>query len=104
MYLGLPESFEGSKVSIMSFLKERIVQKIDGWQNKFLSARGKEVLLKVVALALSTYTMTCFLLPKTICKQVVSLLSNFWWQNNKDQEECTGKAGVNSPNQRVKED
>lgn len=84
MYLGLPESFGGSKVSVMSFLKERIEHKIDGWQNKFLSAGGKEVLLKAVALALPTYTMNCFLLPKTICKKVVSLLSNFWWKNNKD--------------------
>lgn len=84
MYLGLPESFGGSKVSIMSFLKERIEHKVDGWQNKFLSAGGKEVLLKAVALALPTYTMACFLLPKTICRQVVSLLSNFWWKNNKD--------------------
>lgn len=68
----------------MIFLKERIAHKVDGWQNKFLSAGGKEVLLKAVALALPTYTMACFLLPKTICRQVVSLLSNFWWKNNKD--------------------
>jgi len=37
IYLGLPESFGGSKVSILSYLKERMEQRIGGWQNKFLS-------------------------------------------------------------------
>lgn len=55
-----------------------------GWQNRFLSPGGKEVLLKAIALALPTYTMSCFLLPKTICKQIISLMSEFWWRNNRE--------------------
>lgn len=64
IYLGLPESFGGSKISIMSFLKEKMELRMNGWQNKVLSTGGKEVLLKVVTLALPTYTMSCFLPPK----------------------------------------
>ena len=83
IYLGLPESFGGSKVRILSFLKQRLEEKVGGWQNQFLSPGGKEVLLKAVALALPTYTMSCFLIPKTICKQISSIMSDYWWRNNK---------------------
>lgn len=41
MYLGLPESFWGSKVSFLSYLKERISQKVQGWQMRFFSPGGK---------------------------------------------------------------
>ena len=84
VYLGLPECFGGSKVSILSFLKERLSERVQGWQTRFLSPAGKEVMLKAVAMALPTYTMSCFLLPKTVCKQIVSIMSEFWWRNKKD--------------------
>lgn len=83
-YLGLPESFRGSKVSILSYLKENLNKRIHGWQMKFLSPAGKEVLLKTVAMALPTYTMSCFLLRKTVCKQIMSALADFWWRNNQE--------------------
>lgn len=83
-YLGLPEAFGGSKVSILSYLKENLHKKMYGWQTKFLSPAGKEVLLKAVAMALPTYTMACFLLPKTLCKQIMAILSDFWWRNSKE--------------------
>lgn len=77
IYLGLPEAFGGSKVSILSYLKERLSEKVQGWQTRFLSPAGKEVLLKAVALALPTYTISCFLLPKMVCKKIVSVMSEF---------------------------
>ncbi|XP_056859988.1 uncharacterized protein LOC130508476 [Raphanus sativus] len=85
-YLGVPESMGGSRVSILSYLKENMAQKVQGWQTKFLSPGGKEVLLKAVAMALPTYTMSCFLIPKTICKQIVSLMADFWWKTNKESK------------------
>lgn len=84
IYLGLPESFGGSKVSILSYLKERMSQRVQGWQTRFLSPSGKEVLLKAVAMALPTYTMSCFLLPKTVCRKIASIMSDFWWKNKED--------------------
>lgn len=41
-------------------------------------------MLKAVALALPTYTMSCFLLPKTVCKKIVSIMSEFRWRNKKE--------------------
>lgn len=86
LYLGLPESFGVSKVSILSYLKENLTQRVHGWQTKFLSPGGKEILLKAVAMALPTYTMTCFLLPKNTIKQIMSLMSDFWWKSGKDSK------------------
>ncbi|CAL8094550.1 unnamed protein product [Prunus armeniaca] len=40
---------------------------------------GKEVLLKAVALALPTYTMSCFLLSQGVCADILRALSSLWW-------------------------
>ena len=60
-------------------LKGRIWEQMQGWKENFLSQVGKEVLLKVVVKAIPTYTMSVFQLPKTLCKDINSLMSKFWW-------------------------
>jgi hypothetical protein len=51
---------------------------MQGWQENFLSQARKEVLLKAVIQAIPTYTMSVFQLPKTLCKDINSLMSKFW--------------------------
>ena len=48
-------------------------------ENKFLSAAGKKIMLKSVALAMPTYIMSCFKVPSRLCKEISSLMSNYWW-------------------------
>ncbi|XP_019087379.1 PREDICTED: uncharacterized protein LOC109127263 [Camelina sativa] len=91
-YLGLPEAFGGSKITILGYLKERLQQKFSGWQANFLSSGGKEILLKAVAMALPTYTMSCFMLPKAVCQQLASLMADFWWRNKRDSRGMHWKA------------
>ena len=66
-------------------LKERVAHKLSGWKEKFLSMAGKEVLIKAVVQAIPTHTMSCFLLPKSLCAELNSMVSNFWWGQKNDE-------------------
>lgn len=44
-----------------------------------LSKAGKEVLIKAVAQAIPTYTMSLFQLPVGICEEINRSLARFWW-------------------------
>ncbi|KAL0340032.1 UNVERIFIED_CONTAM: hypothetical protein Sradi_4520000 [Sesamum radiatum] len=67
------------KKEIFQNLRERIWKKVMGWKEKLLSQAGKEVLIKSVLQAIPSYTMSCFLLPKTFVKELESILAYFWW-------------------------
>jgi hypothetical protein len=84
-YLGLPALIGRSKRAIFNGLKERIVCRLQGWKEKFLSKAGREILIKAVAQAIPTYTMNCFRLPKTWCDEVNSLIAQYWWGQNTDK-------------------
>ena len=69
-YLGLPTLLGRSKYQAFSFLKDRVWKKMQGWKGKMLSKVGKEVLIKVVAQSIPTYTMGVFLLPARLCNKL----------------------------------
>ena len=50
-----------------------------------LSKAGKEVLIKVVALAIPTYTMSCFKLPDSLCDELIAMIRKFWCGQRKDE-------------------
>ena len=78
-YLGLPSLIGRSKKQVFAILKERVGQKLAGWKSKLLSMGGKEILIKAVAQAILTYTMSCFLLPQGLCDDMERMMKNFWW-------------------------
>ena len=78
-YLGLPSLIGKSKKQVFEILKEKVGQKLVGWKGKLLSMGGKEILIKAVALAIPTYTMSCFLLPQGLCDDMERMMKNFWW-------------------------
>ena len=78
-YLGMPSDVGNSSNGAFKYLKDRIWKKVQGWMEKCLSAGGKEVLIKSVAQAIPTYSMSCFKLPRGLCLHINSLLRNFWW-------------------------
>lgn len=51
---------------------------------KFLSRAGKEIFLKTILQAISTYTMVIFLIPKSITTRLNGLYKKFWWAYNWD--------------------
>lgn len=78
-YLGLPALIGRSRVSSFNYIKGRIWSKLNGWKEKLLTHAGKEILLKSVVQAIPTYTMSVFRLPKTLIKEINSLMGKFWW-------------------------
>lgn len=60
-------------------------ERIEGWDKKFLSKGGKELLLKTVSQALPSYAMSIFLLPKQLCSDMENLMCKYWWRASVNQ-------------------
>lgn len=56
-YLGIPAEWGGSKIQGLSWLKEKVINRLEGWKGKILNAAGKEVLIKAVIQAIPSYIM-----------------------------------------------
>jgi hypothetical protein len=78
-YLRLLALIGRSKVSAFTNITGKIWERMNGWKEKFLSQVGKEVLLKAMVQAIPTYTMSIFLLPKKLYKEINSTMSKCWW-------------------------
>lgn len=94
-YLGLPLSLGRFKYHTFGSLKDRIWQRLNDWKNTFLTQAGKEILLKAVIQAISTYTISVFKLPRNLCKEIASMMSKTFGGNTKIKKgEYIGKNGI----------
>ena len=84
-YLGLPALVGKSKQQTFTGLKELIARRLQGWKERLLSRAGRAILIKIVAQAIPTYTMSCFKLPKIWCDGVNSMISKYWWGQQHDE-------------------
>jgi hypothetical protein len=78
-YLGMPSDVGRSKHGAFKYLKDRIWKRIQGWLEQLLASGGKEVLIKSVAMAIPTFSMSCFKLPRGLCVAINAMLRSFWW-------------------------
>ena len=78
-YLGLPPLVGRGKRKAFNRIKDQVGRKIVGWKGKLLSNAGREILIKAVAQATPTYTMSIFKLLDSLCKDLNSMMGNFWW-------------------------
>ena len=76
-YLGLPMTIGRAKNQVFGSLKSTIISKLQGWKHKVLSQGGKEILIKSVIMAMPTYIMSCFKLPKGLCKGISATIARF---------------------------
>lgn len=83
-YLGLPTYIGRRKNAAFAYIKESLSKKLVGWQGKLLSSAGKDLLIRVVAQALPSYTISCFLLPKQFCESLHQMCAKFWWGSKSD--------------------
>ena len=84
-YLGLPSLVGRSKRNSFNDIKEKLRKKLARWKEKLLSKAGKEVVIKVVAQAIPTYTMSCFKIRDSLCDEMTSMIQNFWWGQKRDK-------------------
>ncbi|KAF5454628.1 hypothetical protein F2P56_024278 [Juglans regia] len=83
-YLGLPSLVGRKKIASFHSLIDGTWSWVSNWRTKFLSAAGKEILLKAVLQAIPTYAMGMFLLPASITRKLNQILRRFWWGFNED--------------------
>jgi hypothetical protein len=56
-----------------------MTQQCNAWEEKFLSAAGKETLIKSVAQAIPVYVMSVFLLPASVHQALERCIGKYWW-------------------------
>ena len=78
-YLGLPLVVGRGKKKAFNHIKDQVGRKIAGWKGKLLSNTSREILIKAVTQATTTYTMNCFKLPDSLCLEINSMVGGFWW-------------------------
>jgi hypothetical protein len=78
LYLGLPILMGNSKKRAFQGIIDKILGRIEGWKAKSLSQAGRLVLIKFVAVALPSYAMSSFLLPKSFCSELDRIFQEFF--------------------------
>jgi hypothetical protein len=77
-YLGLLAIVGADTSDCFKIFIERNIQKINGWKEKKLSIKGKEILLKEIGHVIPVYAMSAFLIPKGNCKKMMDAIAKFW--------------------------
>jgi hypothetical protein len=85
-YLGQPTFIGRAKSQVFSYIQDRVWKMLKGWKEKNLSFAGRATLIKAVAQAIPTYLMSNYLIPKGLCHNMESMISNFWWGSNVDRK------------------
>lgn len=92
-YLGIPTVWGKSKRNALTYVKDQITAKIQGWKNGLLSQASGEVLIKAVAPAMLAYPMNIFCFPDNICNDINATIANFWWGQKRGREKFIGLVG-----------
>jgi hypothetical protein len=85
-YLGLRALVGVDRSDSFLYLPERIIKRIEGWKEKFLSMGGKEILLKAIIQSISVYAMVVFNIPKKLCKVMTDAMASFWWGDTEEKK------------------
>lgn len=76
-YLGVPPFIGKSRKITFSEIKGKMWQHLNSWKGRLLSQGGQEILVKLVALAILTFAMSCFKFSKTLYCELEYIVANF---------------------------
>ena len=79
-YLGVPVC--GSRLHVKDWLplEEKLTKRLGGWQGNSLSFGGRLTLLNSCLSSIPIYSMSLYMLPKTIHKRLDKTRKRFFWQ------------------------
>lgn len=86
MYLGLPSFISRKKFAVFGYIKDKLQERLQGWDKKNLSRAGNEILIKTSAQTLLNYTMNVFLIPVNICKELERSMCRYWWRSKSSSQ------------------
>jgi hypothetical protein len=92
-YLGMPMDVGTSVNDAFTYLKDQVWKKVQGWMEQCLSTGGKEVLIKAVAQAIPTYSMSSFKLLRGLCNTLMASRKTFGGEARKvngEHARCRG--------------
>ena len=78
-YLGLSTFVGRSRKKPFLVLIDRLKKRLSSWMGRLASWAGREVLIKAVAQAIPTYSMSVFKLPVDLCHTIQASINRFWW-------------------------
>jgi hypothetical protein len=84
-YLGLSTTVGRSTKNCFEAIPTKICGLMNGWGEKQLSCAARETLIKSVAQAVPTYSMSCFILAPTTCQKIKTATSNYRWSSGVDK-------------------
>lgn len=82
IYLGNSLVLGNNKRKEFCKIKKKVLNRVQGWNAQLLSKAGKTTLIKNVAQSIHFYTMSTFVLFKSLCNELDSIIWKFWWQVN----------------------
>ena len=85
-YLGLSMVGGKSKVATFKEILERIAKRVMGWKEKYISKAGRQILIKTIAQAIPTYSMSAFRIPKVVCDGISLVLAKYWWSQTQNEK------------------
>ena len=68
---------EDQKLTLSRTFGKRLKKRVLGWKEKYILKAGREVLIKIVAQAIPTYSMIIFKIPATLCNTINSSMAKY---------------------------
>jgi len=84
-YLGLPTVVGRSKKKPFLFLVDRVKSKLSSWMGTLVLWAGREVLIKAVAQAIPTYSISVFKFSQELCQSIQAAITKFWWAYKQEE-------------------
>ncbi|XP_026411034.1 uncharacterized protein LOC113306297 [Papaver somniferum] len=78
-YLGTPIDFHSSNIQTHIAILQDVDAWITSWLHRLLSQASRTNFVKHVGRVIPVYQMGAFFIPKYLCKNMDSHLSQFWW-------------------------